>query len=88
MKKRVSTKEYLLKKGVSPSTPGRNEITDITPYIEKIKVRFTGEIDSMSNLREKLPSELKKLDPKTYGLKGLLYEKFTTQYELQLYPIE
>ena len=81
-------KEYLLKKGVSPSTPRRNEITDITPYIEKIKVRFTGEIDSMSNLREKLPSELKKLDPKTYGLKGHRYEKFTTQYELQLYPIE
>jgi len=84
-------KEYLLKKGISPSpSSSRTEITEITPYIEKIIVRFTGEIYNMNYLREKLPSELKKLDPKTYGLKdhrGIRPEKFTTQYELQLYPL-
>ena len=80
-------KEYLLKKGITP-TSNTGAITEITPYIEKIIVRFTGEIHSMRSLREKLPSELKKLDPKTYGLKDHRYEKFTTQYELQLYPFE
>ena len=82
-------KEYLLKKGITP-TSNIGAITEITPYIEKIIVRFTGEIHWMPYLREKLPSELKKLDPKTYGLKdhrGIRPEKFTTQYELQLYPL-
>ena len=82
-------KEYLLKKGITPTTH-TGAITEITPYIEKIIVRFTGEIHWMPYLREKLPSELKKLDPKTYGLKdhrGIRPEKFTTQYELQLYPL-
>jgi len=82
-------KEYLLKKGITPSS-NRGSISEITPYIEKIIVRFTGEIHWMPHLREKLPSELKKLDPKTYGLKdhrGIRPEKFTTQYELQLYPL-